>query len=158
VTVERPAASGGVSVVFPRYRPHGRFHVRMSIANTGRLGVTVLGVPRSSLADSPFVPVKVGVSPLSEFGTHLRPLDVEHPVRIEPGEERALTITYRIAARCIGGQPRRFWAERSGVETVTQTIAFRFRYARWFERSQAVRMPLAIALVCRRGSELLSRG
>jgi hypothetical protein len=36
------------------------------------------------------------------------------------------------------------------------TIAFRFRYARWFERSQTVRMLFAVALVCVRGIRALS--
>lgn len=157
MTVEPLAASGGVPVVFPRYRPHGWLHVRMSIANTGRLDVTVLGVPKASADDFPIlVPTKVQVSPLNEFGTRLRQLDEEHPVRIGPGEERMVPISYRIAARCVGGQPRRFWTEPvPSAESGSGTIAFRFRYARWFERSQTVRMPFAVALVCVRGIQPL---
>jgi hypothetical protein len=63
-----------------------------------------------------------------------------------------VTITYRIAARCLGGQPRRYWTEpANGTMAVSDTVTFRIRYARWFERSQTVRMPLAVALVCARG-------
>jgi hypothetical protein len=58
----------------------------MSIANTGWLDVTALGAPKASADDFPiFVPTKVQVSPLNEFGARLRQLDEEHPVRIGPG-------------------------------------------------------------------------
>jgi hypothetical protein len=152
VTVSPLGASGGVDVAFPRYRPQGRFHIRVSVANRGRLGVTVLGVAEASGEDFPFVPTKVQVSPLNDFGAHVRVLDGDHPVRIAPGEERTVTITYRIAAHCLGGQPRRYWTgPANGTSAVSDTVTMRIRYARWFERSQTVRMPLAVALVCARG-------
>jgi hypothetical protein len=67
-----------------------------------------------------------------------------------------VTITSRIAARCVGGQPRRFWKEPvPTAESGSGTIAFRFRYARWFERCQTVRMPFAVAFVCARGIQPL---
>jgi hypothetical protein len=63
-----------------------------------------------------------------------------------------VTITYRIAAHCLGGQPRRCWTEPgNSTSAVSDTVAIRIRYARWFERSQTLRLPLAVALVCARG-------
>jgi hypothetical protein len=92
VTVLPLAASGGVTVAFPRYRQQGRFHIRVSVANRGRFGVTVLGLPKEPGEDFPFAPLKLHVSPLNDLGgTHVRPLDADHPVRIAPGEERTVT-------------------------------------------------------------------
>jgi hypothetical protein len=153
VTVQPLSASGGVPVLFPRYRRNGIFHIRTTIANPGRLAVTVLGVPRPGPGDfAIFVPAKVQVSPLNDYGFHLRLLDARHPVRIAPGEERMLTITYRLVGHCVGGQPRRYWTESGGsLSASTDRIPVRFRYARWWVRTQQVQLPFVIELACSRG-------
>jgi hypothetical protein len=151
-TVDPLDASGRVPVLFPRYRRGRTFHVVVALANRGRLGVTVLGLPKRSSEPAVLVPAKVRVGALNGGTVGFRPLDSHHPVRIEPGQEREVAITYRIAGTCIGGQPKRYWSGRAaGVGSITDVVSFRIRYARWFERSQTMQLPFAIDLVCVRG-------
>jgi len=150
--VQVPAlnASGGIPVLFPRYRPHARFHVTLTLWNQGRLAVKVLGLAKGSPAEAAvFVPTAMEVAPPNQYGFHWRPLDPAHPVRISPGEERTVQVTYRFAQGCVGGQPRRYWTERGGSGMIADNrVDVRIQYARFFDRSQSFRMPFAMELVC----------
>ena len=150
VTVEPVVGSEGIPVFFPRYRPHGLFHVMVTLWNRGRFVVTVLGLAGQGTV-STFRPVAAQASPPNDYGGHLRPLDSEHPLRLAPGDERAVTLTYRIMSRCIGGQPAHYWRAPGTSTGGRLAPAFRIRYARYFERTQSVETPFAVVLACARG-------
>jgi hypothetical protein len=150
VRIEPAAGSEGIPVFFPRYRPHGLFHVMVTLRNRGRFVVTVLGLAGQANAP-PFRVLAAEASPPNDYGGHLRPLDGEHPLRLAPGDERAVTLTYRIMSRCIGGQPAHYWRAPGTTSGGRLAPEFRIKYARYFERTQSLETPFAVALACARG-------
>jgi hypothetical protein len=90
-------------------------------------------------------------------GAYIGPVNAEHPLRLQPGEQRVVDVTYRLGLRCVGGQPKGYWrqppphAAYGGVATGNR-IGIRIKYARVFERTQQVALPFATELVCRRGT------
>jgi len=80
-----------------------------------------------------------------------------HRVRIAPREQGAVTLTYRINSRCIGGQPRNYRRARAGAAVLDNHVSLRIGYARFFERSQSLELPFALALVCSKGISAPSR-
>lgn len=156
VIVHPPGASGGVPVVFPRYAPDARFHVTVTLANGGRLPVTVVGLSKQAPGGA-FVPTAMEVAPSHQFGFHWRSVNAANPVRIRPGEERTVQITYRFASGCIGGQPRHYWNERGVDVTQDRHVSIRIKYARVFDRSESFAMPFVMELVCKSSVAPLSR-
>jgi hypothetical protein len=153
VMVPAPFGSDGVDVFFPKYRPHATFHVETSIANRGRFPVTVLGLGDPGTEVNTFRAVRAQVSPANAVGLDLSPLDSAHPLQLQPGSERSVTITYRLASKCIGGQPPGYWKTSTSGTAAEGFRAtwFRIRYAKVFEKTQQVALPFAITLVCRNG-------
>jgi hypothetical protein len=137
-------------VFFPRYRTHGLFHVMVTLRNRGHFVVTVLGLAGPAPV-STFRPVAAEASPPNDYGGHLRPLDGKHPLRLAPGDEQAVTLTYRIMSRCIGGQPAHYWRPTGTTTGGRLEPAFRIRYARYFERTQSLETPFVVVLACARG-------
>jgi hypothetical protein len=153
VMVRAAQGSDGADVFFLRYRPNATFQLAASVANHGRIPVTIVGLGSSGLAPGTFQPVRAEVSPPNQYGTNLSPLDRTHPVRLKPGEERAVAVTYRLASRCIGGQPAGYWKQGVGGAAVSgfRSAWFRIRYAWVFEKTQQYTFPFAVTLVCRNG-------
>jgi hypothetical protein len=153
VMVSAPDGSGGVDVFFPKYRPHATFHVQTSIANRGRFTVTVLGLGTPGVEVGTFRAVRAQVSPSNAVGLDRSPLDRAHPLQLKPGTERSVTLTYRLTARCIGGQPAGYWKTPTNGPSLSgfRSAWFRIRYAKVFEKTQLVQLPFAITLVCRNG-------
>ena len=152
VVVDPLAASGGVPVVFPRYRPGRTFHVTVTLANRGRLAVTVLGLPKAwRTRPGVFVPTGMEIAPPRDYGFHWKPLDPAHPVRINPGEERAARITYRFGSHCVGGQPKHYWNEHGVAAASDNHVGVRIRYAHIYDHTQTFEMPFVLELVCSKG-------
>jgi hypothetical protein len=153
VMVRAADGSDGVDVLFLKYRPHASFQMMASVANHGRLPVTLVGLGSSGLGPGTFQPVRAQVSPPNQYGTNLSPLDRAHPVRLQPGAERTVAVTYRLASRCIGGQPAGYWKQTVGGAAMSgfRSAWLRIRYARVFEKTQRFTFPFAVTLMCRNG-------
>jgi hypothetical protein len=153
VMVSAADGSDGVDVFFLKYRPHVSFQLMASVANHGRIPVTLVGLGSSGLGPVPFQPIRVEVSPPNQYGSGLSPLDRAHPMQLKPGEERAVAVTYRLASRCVGGQPAGYWKPGTAGTAVSgfRSAWFRIRYARVFEKTQRLTFPFAVTLMCRNG-------
>lgn len=153
--VEPIPGSGGTEVFFIKNRRDGLYRVRLSVQNRGRFTVALLG-PASG--QSIFAPVAMRAtaegSPMSEAPHfYVGPVNHRHPLSLKPGDERSFEVTYRVGARCIGGQPKRYWPRPLGSSVEgTNEIALRIKYAHVFERTQRVPTPFAPVFACNNGT------
>lgn len=153
VMVRAPDGSDGVDVFFLEYRPHATFKLAASVANHGRFPVTLVGLGSPAPGATPFRPIRAQVSPPNQYGVDLSALDRAHPVRLKPGAERTVVVTYRLESRCVGGQPAGYWKPGVAGAAVSgfRSAWLRIRYARVFEKTQLFTFPFAVTLKCRDG-------
>jgi hypothetical protein len=150
--VDPPLGSDGTEVFFPRYRRRGSFQASTTLANHAPFAITVVGLGADPDPD-PFRAVRLDVARRDYDTRDAVPVDSRHPLRLAPGQDRTLTLTYRIVSRCLGGQPAGYWKSdaRGASDSGFRSAWFRIRYEHLFEKTQRVELPFAITLVCRNG-------
>jgi hypothetical protein len=146
--VEPIPGSGGTEVFFIKNRRDGLYRVMLSVQNRGRLTVTLVGPAHGQTIFAP-----VSMQAITSAGILLGRVDGTHPLRLRPGEEQEFEVTYRVGARCIGGQPKKYWPRPLGSSVEgTNEIALRIKYAHVFERTQRVATPFAPVFACNDGT------
>lgn len=148
--VDPATGSGGKPVLFPELRAGRTYYVGFTLANRGRLDVTVEGLPT---VDSSLImllrPVDLRTAPATASGSAyaLVPLGRSVPLerlRVPSGEERSLWVGFRLDA-C---EPN--FVEGSSMST--DVVRLRYRYLGVFHRTADVEMPYAVTAQC--GGEL----
>jgi hypothetical protein len=161
--VEPVAGSGGTEVFFVQARRDGRFHVEISLLNSGRMGIDVVGPAKVPFDQPPiFVPVAMratGQAVGEPLGPHayVGRVDASHPLHLAPGEQRYLDVTYRVGLRCKDGQPKGYWraarVQAGGVGTgVGNELRVQIKYGRVFDHAEVVVLPFAYVLMCNGGT------
>jgi hypothetical protein len=166
--VEPVPGSGGIEVFYIRERRSGIYHVKVSLLNSGRFGVDVLGPAKPRADQAPvFVPVAMRATRYSADGpvpppAYAGPLGHGRVLHLKPGEQRLVEVTYRLGIQCIGGQPDHYWVQprpiggdpgAGVIASRANGLRTRVRYARVFEHTQSVPIPFAFALACAHGTE-----
>jgi hypothetical protein len=138
--IEPALGSGGKTVFFPAYRAGKTFDASFTLHNSGHFGVTVEGLAVPSPQSPPWIgPSRLlttaSVSANSPVG-HTSPFQ---PLVLSAGDTAVLVV--RFALSCPSRKGR--------VESVfADSVRIRYRYLRWFSRSQTVKLPFAVTLRC----------
>jgi hypothetical protein len=138
--IEPAFGSGGKEVFFPVYRKDTSFAASFTLHNDGRFSVTVEGlVPARPLAPPWIGPVKLlstdSVSTIAPV-THTRPFQ---PLTLSPGD--TAVVVARFAQVCPSSR-------RGAPSATTDSLRLRYRYLRWFTRTETVTLPFAVTLRC----------
>jgi hypothetical protein len=138
--IEPAIGSGGKTVFFPAYRKGSPFVASFTLHNSGHFTVTVEGL---SAAD-PESPPWIGPQSLLTTDSVSTTAPVSHtgpfqPLSLSPGDSAVLVVSFRLTC------PKRQGREPS---VYSDSVRLRYRYLRWFERTQTVTLPFAATLRC----------
>jgi hypothetical protein len=138
--IEPAVGSGGKSVFFPAYRHGAPFVASFTLHNAGHFGVTVEGLD----VPTPGIPPWVGPEALLSTASVSSTAPVGHtaafqPLSLSPGDTAVIVVRFKLVCPRGGGR----------VDSVySDSVGLRYRYLRWFERTQTVRLPFAVTLRC----------
>jgi len=134
--IEPATGSGGKVVFFPSYRRGRTFIASLTLHNAGHFAVTV----ESLVRDTPQTPPWIGADSL--FTTDSVAIQGLHPFQsfsLAAGDTAVVVARFR--PLCAVGHRR--------VPSVfTDTLRLRYRYLRWFTRTQTISLPFAVTLRC----------
>jgi len=141
--IEPATGSGGKTVFFPAYRGGKPFVSSFTLHNSGRFAVTVEGLRPAQ----PEAPPWVGPVALMTTASVSTTAPVGHtqrfqPLSLSPGDTAVLVV--RFALVCPSGR-------RRAPSVVADSVDLRYRYLRWFHRTQTVKLPFAVTLRCAGG-------
>lgn len=134
--IQPAAGSGGKVVFFPAYRRGRTFLASLTLHNAGHFAVTVEGLS----PQTPQPPPWIGADDLfTTDSLTLQGLRAFQPISLAAGDTAVVVARFRPS--CPVGSTR--------VPTVfTDRIGLRYRYLRWFTRTQTVSLPFAVTLRC----------
>lgn len=138
--IQPAVGSGGRRVFFPAYRRGRPFLASFTLQNHGRFGVEILGVDPLA-ADPPPSVDATGLLATDSVSSDA-PVGHTHPFRpfaLATGDTAVLVASFRLACPRTDGRVPSVFAD---------TVRLRYRYLRWFERTQTVALPFAVTLRC----------
>ncbi len=137
----RPApGSGGKQVLVPSYRAGVPFLASFTLHNGGRFAVTVEGLEPAPDEAPPSVEAVGLLTPASVATTApVGPTQPFQPLTLASGDTAVLVARFRLA--CHG----------PAAAVSTDALRLRYRYLRWFERTQTLPLPFAVTLRCAGG-------
>ncbi|HET7567730.1 MAG TPA: hypothetical protein VFJ91_07060 [Gaiellaceae bacterium] len=132
--------SGGREVFFPVYRKGRDFAASFTLHNSGHFAVTVQGLVPATPQTPPWVGPVALLSTESVSSNapaaHTRPF---RPLRLEAGDTAVVVARFRLL--CPSGH-------RQLPSVFADSLQLRYRYLRWFSRTETVRLPFAVTLRC----------
>ena len=138
--IQPAAGSGGKEVFFPAYRKGRSFLASFTVRNTGHFSVTLEGLEPAAPGTPPWIgPVQLLTTDSVSAGApvaHTRPFA---RFRLTSGDSAVVVVRFR--PLCPAGH-------RTVPPVYTDTVRLRYRYARWFTRTQSVTLPFAVTLRC----------
>ena len=134
--IQPAAGSGGKVVFFPSYRRGRTFLASLTLHNSGHFAVTVEGLSRQTPQPAPWI----GADALfTTDSLTLQGLRTFQPISLAAGD--TAVVVARFHPYCPAGSAK--------VPAVfTDRLALRYRYLRWFTRSQTISLPFAVTLRC----------
>ncbi len=138
--IQPAVGSGGKEVFFPAYRRGRSFVASFTLSNTGHFAVTVEGI----VPETPGTPPWIGAVQLLTTASVSSGAPVAHtrafaPLSLAAGDSAVVVARFR--PLCPAGNRR--------VPSVyADSLQLRYRYARWFERTETVSLPFAVTLRC----------
>lgn len=138
--IEPAVGSGGKTVFFPAYRNGRPFVASFTLHNSGHFSVTLEGLSAADPESAPWV----GPQSLLTTDSVSTSAPVSHtgpfqPLSLSPGDTAVLVVSFRLSC------PKRQGREPS---VFSDSVRLRYRYLRWFERTQTVTLPFAVTLRC----------
>jgi hypothetical protein len=124
--VEPTYGSGGKTVYIPRYRRGGSFGATLTLRNTGRFAVTVLGTVPGPAGALTLEPGQLGIGPGAFAGD----------LRLGPHDSAEVSVAWRLDCT------------HATAEATTDRIRLRYRYLSMFTRTATVVLPFAVTLRC----------
>jgi hypothetical protein len=143
--VEPAMGSGGKTVIFPRFRRGRDYFVGVTLWNSGRFDVTLLGVDTSQYGPGGgMYPRDLRASPPERPGfmsqTRLEDSTPTKRLVIKARGQRFVWVGFRM--RSCGPSDSQYFQS-------LDRVPFRFRYLGHFTRRQEIELPFALTLVCR---------
>jgi hypothetical protein len=138
--IEPAVGSGGKTVFFPAYRHGTPFVASFTLHNSGHFGVTVEGLEAPAAA----IPPWVGPEALLTTASVSQTAPVGHTaafqsLSLSPGDTAVVVVRFKLVCPRGGGRVASVYSD---------SVKLRYRYLRWFERTQTVRLPFAVTLRC----------
>lgn len=138
--VQPAVGSGGKEVFFPAYSKGKSFVASFTLRNAGHFGVTVEGIVPAPAGTPPWVgPVELLTTESVSSGApvaHTRPFTT---LGLAAGDSAVLVARFELL--CPAGHRRL-------PSVYADSLTLRYRYARWFERTETVSLPFAVTLRC----------
>ena len=138
--IQPAVGSGGKEVFFPAYRNGRTFVASFTLHNGGRFAVTVEGLVPAQPETPPWIgPVELLTTESVSPGAPVANTKPFRPLRLAAGDSAVVVARFR--PLCPAGHTR--------VPSVyADSLTLRYRYARWFERTQRISLPFAVTLRC----------
>lgn len=138
--IQPAVGSGGKEVFFPAYRKGRTFVTSFTLANTGHFAVTVEGLEPAAPEAPPWIgPVELLTTESVSTGAAVAHTKPFRPLRLTAGD--TAVVVARFEPLCPAGRRR--------VSPVyVDSLRLRYRYARWFERTETISLPFAVTLRC----------
>ena len=141
-----PTASTTISAAttrpanFNAYRHGAPFLASFTLHNSGHFGVTVEGLE----VPAPGIPPWVGPEALLTTSSVSQTAPVGHTapfqsLSLSPGDTAVVVVRFKLVCPRGGGRVASVYAD---------SVKLRYRYLRWFDRTQTVRLPFAVTLRC----------
>lgn len=139
--IQPATGSGGKEVFFPAYRRGRKFVASFTLHNAGHFNVTVEGLVPAAPESPPWIG-PVGLLTTDTVSTNA-PVGNTRPFRpfvLAAGDTAVLVASFEPIC------PRK---RSAGVPAVyTDSLTLRYRYARWFTRTEKISLPFAVTLRC----------
>lgn len=138
--IEPAVGSSGKTVFFPAYRKGRSFLASFTLHNSGHFSVTVEGLVPARPDVPPWIgPVQLLTTDSVSSGApvaHTRPF---RPLVLSAGDTAVVVARFR--PLCPSGHKRL-------PSVYSDSVRIRYRYARWFARTETVSLPFAVTLRC----------
>jgi len=138
--IQPAVGSGGKEVFFPAYRRGKSFVASFTLSNGGHFAVTVEGLVPARPEPPPWIgPVELLTTESVSAGAPVASTHPFQPFELAAGDSAVLVA--RFQPLCPSGHAR--------VPAVfADSLRLRYRYARWFQRTETVSLPFAVTLRC----------
>jgi hypothetical protein len=138
--IEPAVGSGGKTVFFPSYRKGRSFVASFTLHNAGHFAVTVEGIVPAQPDTPPWVgPVALLTTDSISSGApvaHTRPF---RTLDLPAGDSAVVVARFELV--CPAGHRRL-------PSVYADSLRLRYRYARWFSRTERISLPFAVTLRC----------
>jgi hypothetical protein len=138
--IEPALGSGGKTVFFPAYRKNQPFVASFTLHNSGHFTVTVEGLSTPSPESPPWIgPQSLLTTDSVSTNAPVSHTSAFQPISLSPGDTAVLVVRFRLVCPNRQGRVPSVFAD---------SVRLRYRYLRWFERTQSVTLPFAVTLRC----------
>lgn len=138
--IEPAVGSGGKTVFFPAYRSGKPFVASFTLHNSGHFTVTVEGLATAAPESPPWVgPQSLLTTDSVSTNAPVAHTRLFRPLSLSPGDTAVLVVRFQLTCPNRQGRVPSVFAD---------SVRLRYRYLRWFERTQTVTLPFAVTLRC----------